>query len=194
MFAKLFCFLSVFFLSFSIQAQEAAEKEFYRNFWYPTYHGKRLNYCSFKGKCGQPVATRYCQMLGYKDANKQVIDYNVGLTNFLGTRAECRGWRCSGFKLITCVGKIGHKPAEKYYYRYRRFPLPRFQHYRVDWCYKNGTGCGQRAAYSYCRMLGYSKTKDYKIEPHVPATKALGNQRLCFGNQCNGFSYISCYR
>lgn len=193
MYRKFFLFLLAFSI-FSAQAQNARPEMFSRNFWYPTYHTKRLHYCFLKGPCGRPVANRYCRMMGYKEADHEVIEYNVGLTNILSSRAECKGWRCNGFKLIRCVGKISHNPAAKYYYRSRRFVLPRFAHYRVDWCYENNTGCGQRAAYPYCRMLGYKHTKGFKKESHVPATKALGNQKLCFGNQCNGFSYITCYR
>ncbi len=34
----------------------------------------------------------------------------------------------------------------------------------------------------------------YKKQENVQATKAIGNQKLCFGDQCRGFSSITCYR
>ncbi|WP_133127170.1 hypothetical protein [Legionella nagasakiensis] len=174
---------------------EGKSQNYYRNFWSPTFHIQRLNYCTLGGKeCGMPVARRYCQMMGYKEADKQIIDYNVGLTNYIFSKAQCKGWRCNGFKLIRCVGNISHKPPQIYYYRYRRFALPRMDHYRVDWCYESGKGCGRQAAHSFCRRMGYLRTEGYKKQERVPATKAIGNQKLCFGNQCTGFSEIICYR
>ena len=192
------CIIMTLFISIILIGQATAgnhEQYFFRNFWYPTYAMQRLNYCTLDGKeCGKSVATLYCKMLGYERSGEEIIDYNVGLTNFLSTRAQCKGWRCNGFKLITCVGAFSHKPARDYYYRSKRFVFPRFNHYRVDWCYENEQGCGKRAAYSYCRRMGYMHAQGYKKQSNVPATKALGNQKLCFGKTCNGFSDITCYR
>lgn len=168
---------------------------YYRNFWLPTYHGERLNYCTLDGKeCGLRLATRYCQMMGYAYADQQVIDYNVGLTNFIFSAAKCKGWRCNSFKTIRCVANMSHKPPRSYHYRLRRFVYPRYNNYRVDWCYDGQRGCGQKAAHSFCRRMGYLDSRRYAIQKHVAATKAIGNQKLCFGIQCNAFDYINCYR
>ena len=60
------------------------ENEYYRSFWSPTYLGQRLDYCTDDQKeCGLPLATRYCQMMGYKRADYQVVDLNIGLTHYL---------------------------------------------------------------------------------------------------------------
>lgn len=174
---------------------ENRKENFYRNFWNPTYHIQRLNYCSLDGQeCGLAVANKYCKILGYEKADEAIIDYNVGLTNFISSKAQCRGWNCNGFTLITCVGKFSQKPAKNYVYRSQRFVFPRFDHYRIDWCYENGRGCGQRAAYSFCRRMGYMNAQYYKKQEHVSATKALGNHKLCFGDMCDGFESITCYR
>jgi hypothetical protein len=169
---------------------------FYRNFWLPTYHGERLNYCTFDGKeCGMPVATLYCQKMGYAYADHQKIDYNVGLTHFMFAQATCKGWRCHGFKTIRCVAKRRHNPPKPYHYRLRQFVYPRFEQYRVAWCYDGQRrGCGRRAAFSFCRRMGYLQTRRYAIQKKIVATKGIGNQKLCFGNQCNAFDYITCYR
>jgi|GEM_PF-1057148 len=195
-FFRRFIMIFLLFVTLVGQAKEVShEPHFYRNFWYPTYLIKRLDYCLMGGKiCGEEVATRYCNMMGYARAGEQLIDKNVGFTNYLSTRVECKGWRCNGFKLITCVGAFVHKPEKEYYYRYKRFVLPRFDHYRVDWCYKNGHQCGQRVATSFCRRMGYLRAKNYKKQDVVPATKTLGDQALCFGPRCSGFSDITCYR
>lgn len=168
---------------------------FHRNFWQPDYHGQRLNYCLFDGKtCGLSVATRYCQMMGYVKADHQMIANNVGLTNYLDVAAKCKGWNCNGFKTIRCSAKISNKPPKEYHYRLRRFVYPRYNHYRVDWCYDGARYCGQRVAKSFCRRMGYMNTRRFVIEKQVAATQAIGNQKLCFGNTCNAFKQITCYR
>lgn len=178
----------------SIQAKKAPQN-FYRDFWYPTYLMHRLDYCSVDGKeCGHAIATRYCIMMGYKEASGEHIDHNVGITNYLSARFQCKGWGCNGFKWITCGGKFSHMPKRSYFYRSKRYVFPRFDHYRVDWCYENAKGCGKRAAFSFCRRMGYAKAQSYTIQSHVAATQALGNQKLCFGPTCQGFSEITCYR
>lgn len=168
---------------------------YYRNFWRPQYHGNSLSYCMQGPRgCGACVADRYCQLLGYERAATYRIEYNVGLTNYLLSKAQCKGWSCHGFKLIKCQAKLTHKPPKAYYYRSKQFVFPRFNHYRVDWCYQDRQGCGQRAAHSFCRRLGYTAATQYTKQPHVPATRALGDQRLCFGDTCEGFRQITCHR
>ncbi|WP_242604460.1 hypothetical protein [Legionella gresilensis] len=169
---------------------------FYRNFWQPYYHGQRLDYCMVGGvNCGLPVANRYCQMMGYARADQQRIAHNVGLTNYISCPKRCKGWRCNGFKTIRCVGYQLHKPPKAYHYRYRRFVYPRYNEYRVAWCYDGVRGCGRRAAYSFCRRMGYLKVSSFSIQKHVAATKAIGNQKLCFGKECcHAFTQITCFR
>lgn len=176
------------------------ENKFSRNFWNPIYHGKRLNYCSLDGKeCGLVIASAYCQLMGYRYANQQIIDYNVGLTNYIikppmRLQARCRGWQCNGFKLIRCVDNFSHSLTSSHYYRLRHFAYPRFNHYRVDWCYDGKSGCGYKTAHSFCRRMGYKKSSRYQIDNHINATQAIGNQKLCFGRKCRGFSVIDCFR
>lgn len=171
------------------------QQDIYRSFWNPTYHGQRVDYCAVGQKdCGAPVANRYCQIMGYEKALRQIIDYNVGLTHYLDTKVRCRGWTCSGFKLIHCVAKIIHQPAKSYYYRSQAFVFPRYNHYRVDWCYGNGHGCGHHAAHSFCRRMGFARAEGFKQQKHVLATRAIGDQKLCFGQECIGFSKIICFR
>lgn len=173
----------------------ASSPVFHRSFLQPMYHGQRLNYCMLDGKCGLPVASRYCQIMGYQRADHQIIANNVGLSNYLGLRpVRCVGWQCNGFKTIRCRGLITHKPPKTYHYRLRRYVFPRFNNYRVDWCYDGKNGCGRKAAYSFCRRLGYMSVKSYKIEKNITATQAIGNQKLCFGKECKAFGEINCYR
>lgn len=183
--------------SFLFSAHAAKMNQtFSRDFWSPKYHGQSLNYCTLDNKsCGMPVAKQYCSMMGYQDASYTMIANNVGLTNFISSKARCKNWRCDGFKLIRCTSKISHKPAADYYYRYQRFALPRINNYRMAWCSKDqNQGCGKQAAYSFCRQMGYMKTTHFNKQSHVPATQTIGDQKLCFGNSCQGFKEITCFR
>ncbi len=172
----------------------ADSTKYTHDFWLPRYHKQRLAYCLLDQKtCGQAVADRYCQALGYVAAQRATIDYNVGFTSFIDKERFCRGWTCHGFKLIRCYAKARHKPKRQYYYRYKKFVFPRMLHYRVDWCYQGHKHCGKRAAYAFCRHMGYDAIAQYLPEAHLAATRSLGNQKLCFGD-CKGFAAITCSR
>jgi hypothetical protein len=173
----------------------AQSGNYIRDFWRPTFHIERLNYCLLDGKtCGAPVANEFCHLMGFEKSANQVIEYNVGLTHYIATNSACRGWKCHGFKLIQCRNKITHKPPAPYYYRYKIFVFPRYNHYRIAWCLEENKHCGRPAAYSFCRRLGFEKTTSFKIDVAVDATRSLGDQQLCFGKVCNGFKQITCYR
>lgn len=173
----------------------ALHNHFYRTFWNPAFHQARLSYCNRDGNtCGLPLATAYCKLMGYTKAYEMLIDNNIGLANYFDSQSQCQGWKCNGFKFIRCKGFISHKRPRVTYYRSQRFSFPRFNHYRVAWCYNDDKKCGKRAAYSFCRRLGFSRDESFSIDSHVPATKALGDQKLCFGDACNGFKQITCYR
>jgi hypothetical protein len=168
---------------------------YHRSFWQPYYLGQRLAYCTFDNqKCGMAVANQYCQIMGYERASKQMIANNIGLTHDIASHARCTGWQCNGFKTIECVSKLTHKPPSSYHYRLRRFVFPRFNNYRVDWCYDGRRQCGKRPAQSFCRRMGYRDARNYRIQKHVAATQAIGNEKLCFGQECNAFDVIDCYR
>lgn len=177
-------------------AHAADHSTYYRNFWTPKYYKLPLNYCMQDGQtCGLPVATAYCRWMGYEKADHVVAAYNLGLTRYYISQMRCKHWQCSGFKTIRCLGHLRHKPPKHYAYRKAHFAYPRYQGHRVAWCADGmGNGCGHRAAYSFCRRLGYMKTLKFSREAHVGATHAIMNQRDCFGVACDGFKYIDCYR
>lgn len=192
--------LVLLFGYFSSSFAEVASPIVYRNFWQPYYHGVRLNYCTLDGVCGRKVANYYCQMMGYHHADHDIIANNVGLTRYLSApgkcpvRATCKGWQCDGFKTIRCASKLQHRPPKYYHYSKRRFVFPRYNDYRVAYCYDGVSGCGRRAAYSFCRRLGYKQVVSFKMEKGIAATQAIGNQKLCFGPLCQAFSEIDCSR
>lgn len=177
-----------------VDAAERSIKAF-RDFWHPNFLDERLAYCTMDGKeCGKQVADRYCQMLGYDYSSKHVIAYNVGLTHFLSTRIECKGWQCNGFMMIGCATGLSHTPPKPYHYREKQFVYPRYNNFRVDWCYDQHKGCGMHAANSFCSRMGYIQAKRIIKEVRVSATKSIGSQELCFGMECNGFREIICSR
>ncbi|MCH9756436.1 MAG: hypothetical protein K0U37_04495 [Gammaproteobacteria bacterium] len=167
----------------------------YRDFFYPQYHGMRLSYCSNDHKvCGSQLASKFCETMGYNRASKVMIDHNVGLTRYLATDLQCQGWKCDGFKLIVCEESLKKEPVPIYYYRLQDFMFPRFENYRVAWCYKDKRGCGKRAADAFCRHQGYRRSKGYERSTEVAATRTVGSGALCFGQACTGFNRITCYR
>lgn len=194
-FRYLLAIIFIFCASFAHSDSANKQNKAFRNFWYPAYNGERLNYCTLDGKeCGRAVANHYCQMLGYDHASQHIIAYNVGLTHFISSRARCKGWSCNGFMMIGCATSVSHTPPKPYHYREKRFVDPRFNHYRVDWCYDQKGGCGARAANSFCSRMGFIQAKKFTKETQIGATQTIGSQELCFGNQCNAFKTIVCFR
>lgn len=191
-FAYFFFILS---LVFSSTLQATINPKYSRDFWSPLYHGQPLNYCALDGGiCGKALADLYCRELNYKTASQVIQAFNVGLTNYFNTKQSCRGWNCHGFKLIRCTNEMTHEPPREAHYREHRYVYPRYQQYRIDWCYTQEKSCGKKPAYSFCRRMGYLKAKDFKKEAQVPATRSLGTGELCFGETCSAYQYIICYR
>ncbi len=180
------------------QAHETHDKRnYYRTLWNPVFHGERLDYCmhnDVKVTCGLTVANKYCRALGYDKANQERIDHHVGVTRELSRTTLCKGHDCYGFSHIRCVSKFKPGSQHDYAYRIRKFAFPRFNHARIDWCYEQGMQCGARVAHSFCRRMGYTRAKHYRIQKQVPATVTLGSREVCLKNTCNAFESITCYR
>lgn len=190
-FKRTLCFLMVLVSGVAISAKQYHSQIFL----HPMFHGERLSYCMLgDDKCGDVVAQKYCHLMGYERSNKFTKAYNVGLTNYIDGNWRCKGWRCNSFGLIRCLGPLSHPPAQPYQYRFKKFAFPRYETYRLAWCYKSGTGCGHHAAYAFCRYLGYMKVTHYEKETKVAATKTIGDNSLCFGDHCNSFREIKCER
>jgi hypothetical protein len=76
-------------------------------FNYPTYKGKRLDWCrDWAVGCGQEAADAYCQTKGFAQASDFAEDSDIGVsspTRLIGTGAICDQDFCDGFQSITCV-------------------------------------------------------------------------------------------
>ncbi len=181
-------------LSYGTYATSTQNKT-YRDFWYPLYHGMRLSYCSEDhNECGLALASKYCQSMGYEKAFQARVEHHVGLTRYPASTNQCQGWRCDGFMFISCEATMKKQEPSIASYRFNDFVLPRFKNYRVDWCYQHDKDCGARAANAFCRHQGYQRATVYEKQANLPATQTLGDQELCFGNTCHGFSHITCFR
>lgn len=169
--------------------------DFNRSFWYPMYFGERLAFCSKdESQCGKVIAQGYCREMGYQKVRNFRIAPNVGRTHFLNRTGECTGWKCDGFLFIGCQGQFNHHSQEAYHYRKKAFVYPRVRNHRISWCYKQNSQCGHRAAYSFCRRLGYTHVETFEQDTQNAATQALGDHTLCYGQHCRGFKKIICKR
>ena len=163
-----------------------------RAFWTPIVHGQRLDYCNSSSHvCGMPIANRFCKIMGYESAFNSSIDYNVGYTRHIDNAAICTGWRCHGWKVIRCKSRFQKKITPT---RAHIFNFPRMYWARVDYCYTKNHGCGQMAAYAFCRSMSYDHVLSFKKQANALSTCTLGEQRRCFGFKCNGFAQITCTR
>lgn len=78
------------------------------NFNNPTIRGQRLDFCRhFGNACGKPAADLFCVENGFVEAQRFVIDQNIGArginTLVFGDGRLCQGPNCSGFRVIMCT-------------------------------------------------------------------------------------------
>lgn len=75
-------------------------------FTFPVYDVYRLNYClNAKGGCGEPAASKWCELKGFKRAIAWQKDDNIGgifPTFLIGERRICAQYKCDGFAEVTC--------------------------------------------------------------------------------------------
>lgn len=171
------------------------QKITYRSFWQPVYLGARLNYCDSTNQiCGSKLADKYCKLMGYDKVLNNEIAYNLGYTHALPHKTHCNNLSCNGFKYINCMRSLVKSRPASYYYRQKLFVSPRWQHHRIDWCYTQRSGCGLKAANSFCKRVGFMKAKSFIKEQPLSCTKHIGSDQLCLGSTCSGFKTIVCYR
>lgn len=92
--------------------------------------------------------------------------------------------------LLLCVVVPSHAEV-------RTFSNPQHQGYRLDYCQTFGQVCGERVAAQWCRSQGYEHASDWAIDRDLGdqlPTMTLDDDRVCRGNQCDGFASITCGR
>lgn len=92
--------------------------------------------------------------------------------------------------IVTLAEKPALKPADPTF-NILRIKEPGL---KVDWCLKEGEGCGLDAANEYCRMIGYFRATVFEKAEDVGWAIRLGDKSFCEGPECTGFAWIECVR
>ena len=115
---------------------------------------------------------------------------HYGWCRAMPRRRAWRERRIRGRMLRSCM--IGPGPAVV-----RTFVRPRFGGLRLDWCKYWSRLCGRPAANAYCRYRGYRRALSFHKAVDIGRwtdTRLIGTGRICRGNFCDGFRYITCTR
>jgi len=91
-----------------------------------------------------------------------------------------------------CVSGVKAAPSPPAGHVYKR---PMVNRYRLDWCHKWATDCGQSAADAFCRSKGLRRAKAFEQDPdigHRSPTYVLGTGQVCDQGFCDGFKFIEC--
>ena len=171
-----------------------------KTFMYPKNDGYRLDWCyNYAQGCGKKAAKAFCKTKGFLNVVDWAIDKNIGAvstTKTLGDKRLCDKNFCDGFKFITCKNLIAPPPPPPCSVR-KTFKYPKIRHLRVDWCYNFGQGCGKKAANKFCKLKGYTKALNWKLDPNIglqSTTFTLGDHRYCEKAGCGGFKFIKCIK
>ena len=180
---------------------QAAEQTFGK----PKQGPYRVDWCyQFGTQCGQPAADRFCLSKGYNGATDFGEAVNIGnLTPTIvqGTGDVCNGPDCDGFTYITCqkpdVIPLPPPPlppggggSDTHLYK-----KPKLGGARLNYCLKNGVGCGQDAADAFCDAKGYDDAADFSQSAPLTAlipTRYIGNGKICTSGICFAFATITC--
>jgi hypothetical protein len=157
----------------------------------PRWNDYRLDWCFKWGtECGKPAADNFCMRRRWTGARDFEADPNIGAseaTMVSSSNQVCDQSTCTGFKYITCYGKI---PSS------RVFANPALNGYRLDECFTWDTGCGRRAASAFCGEKGFVKSFYYvrDTEPSSVDTLTIGTNQVCDTDDydCYGFQMIVC--
>lgn len=74
----------------------------------------------------------------------------------------------------------------------RSFWYPSYHGERLAYCNLRETECGGFIANAYCKILGYAKARQYRIQHHVGRAHYFANEGECTGWKCDGFLFIDC--
>lgn len=77
----------------------------------------------------------------------------------------------------------------------RTFNNPRYQGFRLDWCWTWAHHCGHRTANEFCRRNGYRRAVNWKAPLiEISPTKMMGSGQLCTIGRCGSFEWITCVK
>ncbi len=187
---------------------QAAEQTFAK----PKQGPYRVDWCyQWAALCGQQAADRFCKSKSFTNSSDFEQATNIGSltpTIVQATGQICNGPDCDGFTYITCV-----KPNLPLFPLPLPLPLPvlpdptpddseteiykkpKVDGVRMNYCFKKGKGCGQKAADAFCDQEEYDEAIDFEqstpLGPSKP-TKYIGSGGKCLDAVCYGFKSITC--
>ena len=150
---------------------------------------RRIDYCYHQGSdCGAPAAHAFCQLTHGEGfvASRFAMEADIGSTEtptwILGDGLDCTSPGCDGFAHIECSDTTFTSTH------------PMHGDRAVDWCLTYGQDCGQPAADRWCevgRGAGWYATS-FAQATYVGSTRTIGDDALCDGDHCEGFTHIDC--
>ncbi len=186
-------------LILSFGAAQAAEQTFAK----PKQGPFRVDWCyQWAALCGQPAADRFCQSKSYTNSSDFEQATNIGSltpTVVQATGQVCNGPDCDGFTYITCVKPDLPPPPTPIPPAAsddtETFKKPKMNGVRINYCFKKGKGCGQKAADAFCDSEDYDDAADFvQSTPMGPSkpTRYIGNGAMCTDSVCYSFKSITC--
>jgi hypothetical protein len=167
---------------------ENPEKE-EQTYFKPRWFDDRLDWClNWASDCGQPAADNFCKRRRFTGAAAFEADPKIGRTErtrVSGTNQVCNEESCTGFKFITCRGRISAT---------RVYANPTWKGYRLDVCLKWGTECGKPAADAFCRTERSPDSFYFVVDADAGGsrTRVIGTDQICDKDFCRGFQMIIC--
>ena len=198
---KLTHFITTAFIGLMLAfgAAQAAEQTFAK----PKQGPFRVDWCyKWATLCGQPAADKFCQSKSYNNSNDFEQATNIGSltpTIVQATGQICNGPDCDGFSYITCVKPDlpppPAPPADAGGDDEETFKKPKIDGVRMNYCFKKGKGCGQKAADAFCDQEDYDEAVDFvqstPLGPTKP-TRFIGTGGKCLDAVCYAFKSITC--
>ena len=198
---KLTHFITTAFIGLMLAfgAAQAAEQTFAK----PKQGPFRVDWCyKWATLCGQPAADKFCQSKSYNNSNDFEQATNIGSltpTIVQATGQICNGPDCDGFTYITCVKPDlpppPAPPADAGGDDEETFKKPKIDGVRMNYCFKKGKGCGQKAADAFCDQEDYDEAVDFvqstPLGPTKP-TRFIGTGGKCLDAVCYAFKSITC--
>ncbi len=184
-------------------AAQAAEQTFAK----PKQGPYRVDWCyKWASLCGQPAADRFCQSKSFSNSSDFEEAVDIGALTPTIVQADgqiCNGPQCDGFSYITCV-KPDPLPAPPTPMPppgpstggdEETFKKPKMNGVRINYCFKKGKGCGQKAADAFCDSEDYDDAADFvQSTPMGPTkpTRYIGTGAMCTDLTCYSFKSITC--
>ncbi|MEZ5776106.1 MAG: hypothetical protein R3D33_15785 [Hyphomicrobiaceae bacterium] len=98
----------------------------------------------------------------------------------------------AGLAAMACLATTAAFAADE------TFNSPSINGSRLDWCRSWASDCGQPAADAYCQLKGYERATGFAMDAdiggHSPTRIISNPAQVCSDPNCDGFSYINCYK